>query len=135
MPREPLITVQADGVEEAAAMLEGIAFNLGDLRAAESYVDSALNQAYRQRWAEWGGFLRDSGRLERSFTSDQSGDALRTAHHDSIEFGSTVPYARFWGKALLDLSSRDVERLAEGMADYFALEDRSGRHPLAARHS
>src|SRR4051794_7723332 len=119
---------EALGVDEAESMLDEIARHLSDLQGAEDQFDAALRSAYTLRWREWAGELFASGRLFRSFTSMQGGgDALRKAHIDSVEFGSTVPYARFHSGRLLEITPRMQEAITTAVADYYAPRDPWGR--------
>jgi hypothetical protein len=85
---------------------------------AAGFVYEVLEEEYDRKFRDWGGWLVDSGRMAASLTSDSSPDAVRRAHQNAIEFGSTVPYARFWSGPLLDISDRAEAEVTEAMADF-----------------
>jgi hypothetical protein len=110
---------QALGVNEAVEMLETVALHVHDMRGVEDSIDDALSQGYKRQFADWGGWLVDTGRLRASLTENASPDALREAHLDAVEFGSTTPYARFHASALLNVTPRVERDVAETVADYY----------------
>lgn len=108
-----------EGVEGALEMLATSTLRLEDMRLAAPIVNQMLSVAYQRRWAAWDGWLYESGRLHDSFTDSFSNDAIRQAHWDAIEYGSSVPYARFHQGALLEVDAKMEIDMAEAMADYF----------------
>lgn len=112
---------QTLGIAEAVEMVSTSALALEDMRVAQPIVNQMLSAAYIKRWARWGGYLYDTGRLERSFTeTSRTGDALRRAHVDSIEYGSSVPYARFYSGQLLEVDNAMINDMATALADFYA---------------
>ena len=120
MPRSVTLSVQALGIDGALQMLEGSAHSLSDMRQAEPIVQQLLYVMYSRRWARWGEHLYETGRLRESFTDAASSDAIREAHWDKIEYGSTVPYASIYSDELLKVDAKSEADLADAMADYYA---------------
>lgn len=114
--------IEVIGRFNAQNTLNAIVGRLEHPELAGSFVYEILEEEYERKFRDWGGFLVDSGRLAFSLTSSASPDALRQAHHGAIEFGSETPYARFWGRPLLDISERAEREVSEVMAEYFVPE-------------
>jgi hypothetical protein len=115
--------VQVVGLEDAVEMFEDAAIKLVDMREAQPLINQLLSILYVRRWQEWGGYLYDTGRLMRSWTETSltsSGDALRRAHFDTVEYGSSVPYGRFHASKILATDRQLMVELPEAMADYYA---------------
>jgi hypothetical protein len=119
------------GIESTTRMLQGLVDRLRDPSGAQRPVDKALNAAYRARFDSWHGYLVDTGRLRASFTDDGATGAVRRVGHDSVEFGSDVPYARFHSGSLLRITPAMTDAMAEVLAEYAVSE--GDRDPMA-RH-
>jgi hypothetical protein len=120
--KTPTLPPEAHGIGAAIEMFSGVGARLVDLRAAEEPIDKTLREGYRQKFDDWRGWLVDAGALMKSLTDDGAAGALREAHHDEIEFGSTVSYARFHRGALLDITPKMERDLGEVLADHYAPE-------------
>jgi hypothetical protein len=115
--------IQTIGLADAVEMLEDTAIKLEDMRNAQPLVNQILSILYVRRWRQWNGYLYDTGRLMRSWTEtslNSSGDALRRAHADRVEYGSSVPYGRFYAERILATDRMMTIDLPEAMADYYA---------------
>jgi len=114
--------ITAVGVEEATAMFAEIGLRLENMEMAAPVVNQLLSIHFIRKWENWHGYLYDTGRLQRSWTSvHRTTDALRRAHRDEIEYGSSVPYGRFYEQQILgDVDARGGIDITEAMADYYA---------------
>lgn len=115
--------IRVIGLEEAVEMVDNAAIKLDDMRLAQPLINQILSILYVRRWRDWNGYLYETGRLQRSWTDTAltaSGDALRRAHTDRIEYGSSVPYGRFHAEAILANDRMMSVDLPEAMADYYA---------------
>lgn len=112
------------GVEEAVGMLGESAANLESMVRAQPMINQILSIHYVRKWRDWQGFLYDTGRLMASWTDtslSSGGDALRRAHIDRIEYGSSVWYGAFWSHKILDdIGGKTTMDVSEAMADYYA---------------
>jgi hypothetical protein len=114
--------VQIFGLGEAEMMLTRIAHNLSDVRGAKPAVDESLSQAYEERFRRWNGFMVDTGKTKEVWTSKQNesgNDAIRLAHFDAIEYGSSVWYNTFHAKALLRVTPTMRVKISELMLAHF----------------
>jgi len=114
-------SIQVIGAEEAVEMFTESAVKLEDMRYAQPLINQLLSITYHRKWRAWNGYLYDTGRLMRSWTAlTRTTDALRSAHYDHVEYGSSVPYGRFYSGQILEVNSKGVMDVTEAMADYYA---------------
>lgn len=110
------------GIRNASNTLLAIRNNLEHPETAAPFIYNQLEEAYDRKFDDWNGYLVETGTLRDSLTESGGPYAIRRAHNQAIEFGTSLPYARFHWKALLDLHGDTEGRMAEGMAAYFAAE-------------
>jgi hypothetical protein len=97
--------------------LTAIRHRLENPEGAAQQVYRVFEHEYDRKFAEWNGYLVDTGALKDSLTWDGP-HALREAHHLAIEFGTKLPYARFHQGALLDIRRDVYDEVADALADY-----------------
>lgn len=93
MARGLNFTVQAVGARNAANNLEGIARRMTRLQPAFREVTRVLEAGEERVFA--GGKFTDTGALRNSLTQPHANGAIREIHGDSLEFGTSIPYARY----------------------------------------
>jgi hypothetical protein len=83
------------GTEKLTATTAAIGGRLEDLSPGFEQILPAMEAAERSVFASLGGKYVLTGRLEASLTEPSGQDAVRRVTASSLEFGSSVPWARF----------------------------------------
>jgi hypothetical protein len=95
--------------EKAVRTFEGVAARLIDMKPGFESIANRLEEGERQLFDSLGGRYVDTGRTRDSLTQPSGNDAIRSAHHDELIFGTAVPYARFLRKPdVLPLTDREA---------------------------
>lgn len=123
--------IQTIGIHNAANTLFAVRNNLEDPEAAAPFVYSQFEEHFDRKFDDWNGYLVDTGVLRASLTDESAEFAIRRAHNQAIEFGTSLPYARFHARALLHIPADTEERVTQGMASYFSREQSGWAHPMS----
>jgi hypothetical protein len=89
------MTIDLIGGEEAERTLAGIATRLDDATPIMRREAHLLETAEKGVFAELGGRYVDTGETMRSLTLPEGPHAIRAATPRSLEFGTSVHYARY----------------------------------------
>jgi hypothetical protein len=86
--------VTLDGDEKTLYDLHGMVVRLATVEAAAPEIFEYLEHTEEKLFDWWDGKYVDTGRTRDSLTQ-LHGDAIRSVHPGSMEFGTSVPYAPF----------------------------------------
>jgi hypothetical protein len=87
------VSLIATGIEKAEADTRAVGARLLDLQPAYEAIFGAVERGEERRFDELGGKYVDSGDLKASLTQSDALGAIREAHAEYADFGSSIPYA------------------------------------------
>jgi hypothetical protein len=90
-----LLEIQAFGFKDASGKLKKVSFRMRNARPAFELVNELLEQSEKRVFAKLGGKYVDTGALMDSLTQPNANEAIREAHMDGLDFGTSLWYARF----------------------------------------
>lgn len=114
------------GLREARGMLLAIGGRLEDPAGMASVVFPMLEREYVKRFDRWYPRMYDTGDLRHSLTEEHANGAIREIHLDSIDFGTSIPYAKFHWRKLLAHSPGLDDRIVTALAAYYVPFGRGG---------
>jgi hypothetical protein len=120
-----MIQMTVVGAEQAADYFEQVADNAGDLTPAMDAGIRELEIGHRIKFGRMGGRYVETGRFMASLTSD-SADAIRRTSANGLDFGTSVPYARFLPPILIR-EGKPFSLIAEGVAGHLVRSRYGGR--------
>jgi hypothetical protein len=89
------ITIDPKGFEYAAANLDQTGGRMADLRPGFEKVMDVLESAEAQHFTKLGGKFVRTGDVRASLTLENADGAIRRAHMQEMEFGSSIWYSVF----------------------------------------
>lgn len=91
-------SITAVGLDGAVDRLAGVEGRLQNIAPVGRRVFSELEAGERRHFERLNGRYVDTGLTRDSLTQSGHENAIREAHHDELEFGTSVWYARFLRK-------------------------------------
>lgn len=95
MPRGLDFALHLVGGKEAEHDLDGIAERMRDAKPAFELVEKILEAGEERHFNSLKGRYVLTGALKESLTNGDANGAIREAHADELEFGTSIYYARF----------------------------------------
>lgn len=95
MARGLNFSIQAIGVDQTERRLNAVERRMRDARPAFEKVARILESGEQRHFNSLKGRYVDTGALKASLTQPNANGAIRKAHRDELEFGTSIFYARF----------------------------------------
>jgi len=87
--------IQAFGFDEAQGKLKRVSYRVTNMQPGFEAAMQLLEEGEKRLFKRYGGKYVDTGALMASLTQPLANDAIRDAHAQHADFGTSVWYARF----------------------------------------
>ena len=131
-PKNVQSIIRTGGIREAGEVLLACVSALNNASRSAPLVYRILNDEYRSKFRNWEGhgrggkdYMVETGKTREVWTSPQQrsgGGAIREAHGNKIEYGSSIFYNKFHWRALTAHSAKVDHLITEAMAEFFVPE-------------